>query len=103
MVPSQIIAFSLPFIKRVNPITIPLTVSKIPAITASFPTLCICSFLHTGYSHKTYLVFGGATRDRTADLYTASVALSQLSYSPCKRARNLRQQAIYVNEFLKIL
>ena len=25
---------------------------------------------------------GGAKRDRTADLYTASVALSQLSYSP---------------------
>ncbi len=27
-------------------------------------------------------VSGGARRDRTADLYTASVALSQLSYSP---------------------
>ena len=27
---------------------------------------------------------GGARRDRTADLYTASVALSQLSYSPRK-------------------
>ena len=27
-------------------------------------------------------VFGGAKRDRTADLNTASVALSQLSYSP---------------------
>ena len=26
--------------------------------------------------------FGGARRDRTADLYTASVALSQLSYGP---------------------
>ena len=26
--------------------------------------------------------FGGAKRDRTADLNTASVALSQLSYSP---------------------
>ena len=26
--------------------------------------------------------FGGARRDRTADLNTASVALSQLSYSP---------------------
>ena len=25
---------------------------------------------------------GGARRDRTADLYTASVALSQLSYGP---------------------
>ena len=27
-------------------------------------------------------LFGGAKRDRTADLNTASVALSQLSYSP---------------------
>ena len=27
-------------------------------------------------------MFGGAKRDRTADLNTASVALSQLSYSP---------------------
>jgi hypothetical protein len=27
---------------------------------------------------------GGARRDRTADLNTASVALSQLSYSPIK-------------------
>ncbi len=26
--------------------------------------------------------YGGAKRDRTADLNTASVALSQLSYSP---------------------
>ena len=29
---------------------------------------------------------GGARRDRTADLYTASVALSQLSYSPDEEA-----------------
>ena len=28
------------------------------------------------------LRFGGARRDRTADLNTASVALSQLSYGP---------------------
>ena len=27
-------------------------------------------------------MFGGARRDRTADLNTASVALSQLSYGP---------------------
>ena len=31
---------------------------------------------------------GGARRDRTADLNTASVALSQLSYSPNKERRN---------------
>jgi hypothetical protein len=29
-----------------------------------------------------FLCFGGARRDRTADLDTASVALSQLSYGP---------------------
>lgn len=29
-----------------------------------------------------FINFGGAKRDRTADLNTASVALSQLSYSP---------------------
>ena len=33
------------------------------------------------------LFVGGAKRDRTADLNTASVALSQLSYSPTKRLR----------------
>ena len=30
---------------------------------------------------------GGARRDRTADLNTASVALSQLSYGPIEEAR----------------
>ncbi len=29
-----------------------------------------------------FVLFGGARRDRTADLNTASVALSQLSYGP---------------------
>ena len=35
---------------------------------------------------------GGARRDRTVDLYTASVALSQLSYSPSdlEGARKIR-------------
>ena len=33
---------------------------------------------HTGV----FILFGGANWDRTADLNTASVALSQLSYSP---------------------
>lgn len=32
--------------------------------------------------NKEQLLIGGAKRDRTADLYTASVALSQLSYGP---------------------
>ncbi len=42
-----------------------------------------------------FILFGGARRDRTADLNTASVALSQLSYGPVSepvivvRARHL--------------
>ncbi len=34
-------------------------------------------------------MIGGAKRDRTADLNTASVALSQLSYSPLMRCEIL--------------
>ena len=41
------------------------------------------------------LVFGGAKRDRTADLNTASVALSQLSYSP-KVLLGLRPEAVRI-------
>ena len=41
-------------------------------------------------------VFGGARRDRTADLNTASVALSQLSYSPKSRDARLRLRRIGV-------
>ena len=33
------------------------------------------------------ILYGGARRDRTADLYNAIVALSQLSYSPISRGR----------------
>ena len=36
---------------------------------------------------------GGARRDRTADLYNAIVALSQLSYGPIREARMLGQAA----------
>jgi hypothetical protein len=39
---------------------------------------------------------GGARRVRTADLNTASVALSQLSYGPLERARTLIKQGITV-------
>ena len=47
-------------------------------------------------STKTYKLRqdGGAKRDRTADLYTASVALSQLSYSP---SRCLNRVAVCLN------
>ena len=34
------------------------------------------------YTKFNIQIFGGARRERTADLNTASVALSQLSYSP---------------------
>ena len=34
------------------------------------------------YTKFNIQIYGGARRDRTADLNTASVALSQLSYSP---------------------
>ena len=34
------------------------------------------------YTKFNIKIYGGARRDRTADLNTASVALSQLSYSP---------------------
>ena len=36
---------------------------------------------------------GGARRDRTADLYNAIVALSQLSYGPICRSNVLKQKA----------
>ncbi len=38
------------------------------------------------YATNRKIRLGGARRDRTADLNTASVALSQLSYGPKKRA-----------------
>ena len=39
--------------------------------------------------------FGGAKRDRTADLYNAIVALSQLSYSPEFLIKHLSQILFY--------
>ncbi len=46
-----------------------------------------CSFVDCSLRNcrKTYLI-GGAERDRTADLLVANEALSQLSYSPHRRA-----------------
>ena len=41
-------------------------------------------------------LFGGARRDRTADLLHAMQALSQLSYSPEIKSRNLRQARLAV-------
>ena len=51
-------------------------------------------------------LFGGAKRDRTADLNTASVALSQLSYSPmfgCKPLIKLDFSINQINAELRIL
>ena len=53
-----------------------------------------------GYQHKQKTptrmregsMFGGARRDRTADLNTASVALSQLSYGPKSKTANITSQ-----------
>ncbi len=48
-----------------NQQNIRVKVKQVPSVAASVP-----------------VNFGGAMRDRTADLYNAIVALSQLSYSP---------------------
>ncbi len=47
-------------------------------------TLCstLCTFVQSAHPYANLHGFGGAKRDRTADLNTARVALSQLSYSP---------------------
>lgn len=42
-------------------------------------------FRHKKPRTRRGLEFGGAKRDRTADLFAASEALSQLSYSPKTR------------------
>ena len=41
------------------------------------------------YTKFKFKIYGGARRDRTADLNTASVALSQLSYSPLNKIKLL--------------
>ena len=41
--------------------------------------------------------FGGARRDRTADLYNAIVALSQLSYGPENKRSIIAQKILGVN------
>ena len=41
--------------------------------------------------------FGGARRDRTADLYNAIVALSQLSYGPENKRSTIAQKHLGVN------
>ena len=53
-------------------------------------SVCTC-ILPGFYSRNLQVVIGGAKRDRTADLNTASVALSQLSYSPKNGIRLCRK------------
>ena len=50
---------------------------------------------------NTSLKYGGAMRDRTADLFAASEALSQLSYSPA--CLKYRWPSIYISEFEKCI
>ena len=47
-------------------------------------------------------VSGGAKRDRTADLHTASVALSQLSYGPRTSDQVIRCGREYSHEALPV-
>ena len=47
-------------------------------------------------------LFGGARRDRTADLLHAMQALSQLSYSPEIESRNLRQARLAVKNITRV-
>jgi hypothetical protein len=44
------------------------------------------------------LEIGGARRDRTADLLHAMQALSQLSYSPTREARNVLERPARVKK-----
>ena len=46
------------------------------------------------FAIRFYQEVGGAKRDRTADLYNAIVALSQLSYSPPISPDNLRRSLL---------
>ena len=45
---------------------------------------------------------GGARRDRTADLLHAMQALSQLSYSPTREARNVGKQSFSVKKTFSV-
>ena len=47
-------------------------------------------------THRNHEGLGGASRDRTGDLLHAMQALSQLSYSPTREARNVLTGAVQV-------
>jgi hypothetical protein len=47
-------------------------------------------------------IIGGAKQDRTADLYNAIVALSQLSYDPKNKGGRTNQSLIVSHFFRKI-
>ena len=49
-------------------------------------------------THEKTWELGGARRDRTADLLHAMQALSQLSYSPTREARNVGNRHSAVKE-----
>nr|CBI77164.1 hypothetical protein BARRO_10097 [Bartonella rochalimae ATCC BAA-1498] len=50
-------------------------------------------FLNIYALRKIFDLFGGAKRDRTADLLHAMQALSQLSYSPTKNNKHSPQSS----------
>ncbi len=53
-----------------------------------------CRSKEKGLKNQAFLLNGGAKRDRTADLYNAIVALSQLSYGPVVSRLRLRCQLL---------
>ena len=56
-----------------------------------------------GTLFETALIVGGASRDRTGDLYNAIVALSQLSYGPTAGRRGrLRADSGFVKHFCRL-
>lgn len=63
----------------------------------------VCSRKEIRSPHQTgFSRFGGARRDRTADLNTASVALSQLSYGPSiQKAKSITFNLIVVQSFFR--
>ena len=65
-----------------------------PRISKSFPSLSPVISVAKQLS-STKLASGGARRDRTVDLYTASVALSQLSYSPAVSLVTVEEGVMY--------
>ncbi len=83
-----------------KPPTTPIIVTISPITKTIRPSK---SILPTVGSSFTEGQCGGAKRDRTADLYTASVALSQLSYSPFRGSCAFCDKASQVSSTLRVI